>query len=558
MPARHRRSGSAATAGSSVSDGLRRDLGAAVARRPGITRVLPSRWPHADPTVFVGHGARACCARATAGRRSRRTALAGHGRASPRVAGAGAGRWPATAACSSRSTRARTSRARARACRRARSSRWRCRRSSRSTPCCSRRPPPAASSARRDGGASWTPSGLDGERVGDLVWLGPFLYAAGENGLLPQRRTSGDAGRGCPTARAGPPACCSRWPRQRASRRFLATDRGLFRTPRRRRALDAVGIRGPGRCSTVATFPPPEPVRARSAAMRFTKAHGLGNDFILVAEADAPAERVGMGARGCATGTAASAATASCCTRASPTACRFRLVNADGLPGEISGNGLRCLAALAVRDGWAPSRHVVHTVVGPKAVEVTAAGGSALPHRDRPRPARASAAATCRSTSSPPAATVIDHAARGRGPHGARDRDVDGQPALRRLLRRAGRRRAPDDARSRPRARIPFFPQRTNVEFVTVIVARRDPRPLLGARRRLHAGLGHRLARARSWPRSSPGRTDRARAGGLRRRHARGRVARGRQRSGRRARPSCCSTGTGRPAEHASRARPRR
>jgi hypothetical protein len=36
----------------------------------------------------------------------------------------------------------------------------------------------------------------------------------------------------------------------------------------------------------------------------------------------------------------------------------------------------RCLAALAVSRGWAPPRHVVHTVVGPRAVEVTPAGGS--------------------------------------------------------------------------------------------------------------------------------------------------------------------------------------
>ena len=42
-----------------------------------------------------------------------------------------------------------------------------------------------------DGGATWTPSGLEGHTVTDLVWLGPFLYAAGDRGLF----RSEDAGR---------------------------------------------------------------------------------------------------------------------------------------------------------------------------------------------------------------------------------------------------------------------------------------------------------------------------------------------------------------------------
>jgi len=61
---------------------------------------------------------------------------------------------------------------------------------------------------------------------------------------------------------------------------------------------------------------------------------------------------------------AASGVTASCCTAPESDGVQFRLLNADGLPGEISGNGVRCLAALALREGWAKARHVVHTVVG--------------------------------------------------------------------------------------------------------------------------------------------------------------------------------------------------
>jgi photosystem II stability/assembly factor-like uncharacterized protein len=42
-----------------------------------------------------------------------------------------------------------------------------------------------------DGGQTWTPAGLEGRRVRDLVWLGPILYAATDEGLL----RSDDAGR---------------------------------------------------------------------------------------------------------------------------------------------------------------------------------------------------------------------------------------------------------------------------------------------------------------------------------------------------------------------------
>jgi len=107
--------------------------------------------------------------------------------------------------------------------------------------------------------------------------------------------------------------------------------------------------------------------------MRFTKAHGLGNDFILVAASDAPADPAAWTRRLCdrhrgvgGDGVILHAL--------EPDGVGFRLLNADGLPAEVSGNGLRCLAALAVREGWAGPRHLVHTVDGPKAVEVSPAG----------------------------------------------------------------------------------------------------------------------------------------------------------------------------------------
>jgi diaminopimelate epimerase len=94
--------------------------------------------------------------------------------------------------------------------------------------------------------------------------------------------------------------------------------------------------------------------------MRFTKAHGLGNDFILVPEEEAPADvslwtvrlcdrHRGIGGDGVVLHAPA------------PGGVSFRLVNADGLPGEVSGNGVRCLAALAVRRVGAASPRREHS-----------------------------------------------------------------------------------------------------------------------------------------------------------------------------------------------------
>jgi diaminopimelate epimerase len=199
--------------------------------------------------------------------------------------------------------------------------------------------------------------------------------------------------------------------------------------------------------------------------MRFAKAHGLGNDFVLVAEELAPADVSPWAVRLCdrhrgigGDGVVLFGRTAG--------GVSFRLVNADGLPGEISGNGVRCLAAWAVRGGWAAARHVVSTVVGDKAVEVAHVRGSlyrvltdlgppALGSRDVP------------VALEPPAPRVIDHPLEAAGrvvrvtvtsmgnPHCAVFLD---EPAGDDLLLSLGP----------ALERHPFFPRRTNVEFVTV------------------------------------------------------------------------------------------
>jgi diaminopimelate epimerase len=198
--------------------------------------------------------------------------------------------------------------------------------------------------------------------------------------------------------------------------------------------------------------------------MKVAKAHGLGNDFLLVAEADAPAEiapwarrlcdrHIGVGADGVLLHALA------------PDGVRMRLINADGGEAEISGNGLRCLAGYMVWTGARPTRHVVHTGAGPRPVEVATVG------KGRYRITTDLGEAILESTRipvalDPPAPRVVDHPLRVEGetvrvtatslgnPHCAVFLDAPADDAL---LYRLG-----------PLLeRHSFFPQRTNVEFVS-------------------------------------------------------------------------------------------
>jgi len=109
--------------------------------------------------------------------------------------------------------------------------------------------------------------------------------------------------------------------------------------------------------------------------MKFTKAHGIGNDFILLAESDVPADfgawarrlcdrNRGIGGDGIlAVGVDAENGVA-----------RMKLINADGSHGEISGNGVRCVAAYAFSRGLLPAAHTVLPPPGPRPVVVERSG----------------------------------------------------------------------------------------------------------------------------------------------------------------------------------------
>lgn len=111
--------------------------------------------------------------------------------------------------------------------------------------------------------------------------------------------------------------------------------------------------------------------------MKVTKAHAYGNDFLLAPEPEA-------------SGDLASLARAICHRHEGIGADGFilyalhdggatmKLFNADGSASELSGNGLRCLAALVAREGALPADSVVtiHTDAGTKPLTLLSRSGA--------------------------------------------------------------------------------------------------------------------------------------------------------------------------------------
>jgi diaminopimelate epimerase len=203
-----------------------------------------------------------------------------------------------------------------------------------------------------------------------------------------------------------------------------------------------------------------------SVTMPFAKAHGLGNDFVLVDETYAPESFGGWARRLCDRHTGVGA-DGILLYRVRAQGVDMRLINADGGEVELSGNGVRCLAAHVVHNGWLPPRHTVHTKAGPRAVHVR----NARPARysvetDLGTPRLASRDVPMNLT--PALDQVLDHPLEVDGkvwritatslgnPHCAIFLDEPADDALVTSLGPAIERH-------------PTFPQRTNVEFVTII-----------------------------------------------------------------------------------------
>lgn len=199
--------------------------------------------------------------------------------------------------------------------------------------------------------------------------------------------------------------------------------------------------------------------------MHIVKAHGLGNDFLLLEAGAASPEKVrrlcerhvGLGADGLIAYQRAR----------DEDGLVMRLFNTDGGEVEISANGLRCLAAHGFRTGLVPRRHTVETGAGPREVEVKPLGPAEyrvtcdlgcpiLDSRDVPM------------ALSPPRAPVVNEPLEVGGemlevtvtsvgnPHCTLFRDA---PASDALVKHLG-----------PLLENhPLFPRRTNVEFATVV-----------------------------------------------------------------------------------------
>ena len=126
------------------------------------------------------------------------------------------------------------------------------------------------------------------------------------------------------------------------------------------------------------TPPTPEiPSVAKPSPTPFTKAHAFGNDFLFVRHADVSGDAVMVARRICdrhrgigADGLIVYWPLAQ--------GVGMRLYNADGGVAELSGNGLRCLAAIVAREqGTArSSRIVIETDAGPRPLELLDSEGA--------------------------------------------------------------------------------------------------------------------------------------------------------------------------------------
>ena len=109
--------------------------------------------------------------------------------------------------------------------------------------------------------------------------------------------------------------------------------------------------------------------------MILIKTHALGNDFLLLERPELPAhaEVSGLAARACSRHRGIGADGLIVFTRRAGVV-SMRLLNADGSASEISGNGLRCLAAWLAHEG-AAGAIVIHTDAGPKSLTLLERGG---------------------------------------------------------------------------------------------------------------------------------------------------------------------------------------
>jgi len=116
--------------------------------------------------------------------------------------------------------------------------------------------------------------------------------------------------------------------------------------------------------------------------VRITKAQAYGNDFLFVPEEEAGGDLPALARTLCARHLGAGA-DGLILYGLGPAAATMQLFNADGSASELSGNGLRCLAAIVARQQDLPPGAVVtvDTGAGRKALTLLARDGAACKFR---------------------------------------------------------------------------------------------------------------------------------------------------------------------------------
>lgn len=204
--------------------------------------------------------------------------------------------------------------------------------------------------------------------------------------------------------------------------------------------------------------------------MRFTKAHGIGNDFIIVSESDVPAEWASWAIRLCDRNRGIGGDGILIVGVDAPgNVARMKLLNPDGTHGEISGNGVRCVAAYAFSRGLLPMSHTVMPPPGPRPVTVERTGPQGFS-------VDTNLGVPSLSAASVPAAfgsldQVVDH-----------ELNVEGEIVRVTCCSMGNPHTAVFVSEEEAEARMhhlgprienhPLFPNRTNVEFITVISPR--------------------------------------------------------------------------------------
>ena len=111
------------------------------------------------------------------------------------------------------------------------------------------------------------------------------------------------------------------------------------------------------------------------------KGHAYGNDFLMTPEAHVQGRDLASLARAACDRHHGIGADGLMVYEWNPTGARMRLFNADGSASEVSGNGIRCLAALAVRERPDTRQVVIETPAGAKKLELQGQSESKLMFR---------------------------------------------------------------------------------------------------------------------------------------------------------------------------------